>query len=225
MVTKTQVEEVAKLLNAAKLATIKLVAVKEVDLREAFMSAIDVLLDASRDGEIPPKAADVYNQLVEEEEGDGEAASEAGLNSDPEPEPEAPPEKKPEKKAPAKKEVAKKAVPEKKAPVKKPEPTKPAAKKAVEKKAAPVKKAVPEKKAPAKPAAKAKVAASSIGVFAVRKGSNAEKQLALLTKAPIKMKDMEAKTGRTCYSLIHQMVERGMKLTVTEDKKYFLSAK
>ena len=225
MVTKAQVEAVAKLMNEKGFGKIKTVAVKEEDLKEAFMSAVDAVLDRIDKGEeieVPPKAAEVYNALVEEDEAKDSAPPVEEEASEPEPVPEvkklAPKKaaaKKPEVKKEAPKKVApKKSAPEKKAPVKK----------EVAKKVAPVKKEAPKKPAPKKGVVK-KVADSSIGIFTVRKGTNAEKQLALLMKAPIKMKDMEAKTGRTCYSLIHQMEARGMKLTVTEDKKYFLSAK
>lgn len=68
MVTKTKLLEAVKLLNEAGLSKIKTVAIKEVDMKEAFMSAIDALIEDDRIDEAPKKAKEVYNQYVEEEE-------------------------------------------------------------------------------------------------------------------------------------------------------------
>ena len=76
MVTKVKLLEAVKLLNEAGLSKIKTVAIKEEDMKEAFMSAIDALLEEGRIDEAPKKVKAVYNQYVEEENGEVEEVPE-----------------------------------------------------------------------------------------------------------------------------------------------------
>jgi outer membrane biosynthesis protein TonB len=169
----------ARLLIDSGLAKIKLVGVKnDADLKEAYMSAIDALVDAGRDDEIPIKAAELYNTLVDELD-----SSEAEPSS-------------PEKEVKAEPKEKKESKPEKVA--KEPKKVPKAKKESKEKKEG--------------------------YLFVPKKGGRTEKQFNLLTKAPIKMVELEKRTGETGYSLVKRMVKSGYKLTVSKDKEYFLSA-
>ena len=76
MVTKVKLLEAVKLLNEAGLSKIKTVAIKEEDMKDAFMSAIDALIAEDRIDEAPKKVKAVYNQYVEEENGEVEEVPE-----------------------------------------------------------------------------------------------------------------------------------------------------
>ena len=206
----------AKLLNDKKVAPKIDLELKNGELKEEFMSTIELMLDRNEEAKIPESCAVLYNDLVTEDEEGVETSTveEVAKVVDKT-------ETKPKAETKPKVEKEKKPKAEKKPKVEK----KPKAPKAEKK---PIGKETPkaEKKSNGKETPKAKVEKKpKADKFCVRKGSRAEKQLNLLMKAPIKMGEISKKTGDTCYALVKRMEKNGMKLTVTKDKEYFLETK
>jgi len=191
----------AKLLNDKKVAPKIDLELKNGELKEEFMSTIELMLDRNEEAKIPESCAVLYNDLVTEDEEGVETSTVEEVakvvdKTETKPKAETKPKVEKEKKPKAEKKPIGKETPK------------------------------AEKKSNGKETPKAKVEKKpKADKFCVRKGSRAEKQLNLLMKAPIKMGEISKKTGDTCYALVKRMEKNGMKLTVTKDKEYFLETK